>query len=169
MPPRMESKVTTRAAVTQIDIIEKVAEAEGWDYDRSNDNELRALVDGQFADYQLEFTWMPDIDVLHLACGAELKIPQHRHAEVQALATLYNESLWVGHFDFWAKEGMVMHRQSMPLPAGIEIDPAQIFQMVGTALAHCEEALPAFNFVVWGGQSAQEAYSASRFETQGTA
>ena len=95
---------------------------------------------------------MDDIEALHLACAFDLKVPERRRAEVQQLIALINEQLWVGHFDLWTKDGMVMFRHALVLAGGVEASGKQCEALLGTALEACERYFPAFQFVVWAGK-----------------
>ena len=95
---------------------------------------------------------MDDIEALHLACAFDLKVPERRRAEVQQLISLVNEQLWVGHFDLWTQDGMVMFRHALVLAGGVEASSQQCEALLGTALDACERYFPAFQFVVWAGK-----------------
>ena len=122
---------------------------------------------GKWTDYQVSYTWMFDIEALHLACAFELKVPERRRDEVQQLISLINEQMWVGHFDLWTQDGMVMYRHALVLAGGVEASSRQCEALLGTALDACERYFPAFQFVVWAGKPAREALDAAMFETAG--
>ena len=63
---------------------------------------------------------MFDIEALHLACAFELKVPDRCRVEVQQLISLINEQLWVGHFDLWTQDGLVMYRHALVLAGGVD-------------------------------------------------
>ncbi len=151
-----------------LDLIETLAASHEWNFERSND-ELTMLIGGNWCDYQLSLTWMQDIEALHLASAFDLKIPDHRLAETQKLIALVNEQLWVGHFDLWTVEGMVMFRYALLLPGGVHATTEQCQAMINAGLEACESYFPTFQFVVWAGKTAREAVDASMFETMGEA
>jgi hypothetical protein len=151
-----------------LDVVERLATGNDWSFERAGDDEITILVTGRWTDYQLSYTWMGDIEALHLACAFDLKIPERRRAEAQALITLINEQLWVGHFDLWVKEGMVMYRHALVL-AGVETSGRQCEALLSTALDTCERYFTAFQFVVWAGKEAKEALAAAMFDTSGEA
>ena len=152
-----------------LDVVERVAAANGWSFERASDEEITLLVTGKWSDYQLSYTWMFDIEALHLACAFELKVPERRHAEVQQLVSLINEQMWVGHFDLWTQDGLVMYRHALVLAGGVMASGRQCEALLATALDACERYFPAFQFVVWAGKPAREALDAAMFETQGQA
>ena len=117
----------------------------------------------------MSFTWMNDIEALHLACAFDLKVPERRRSEVQQLIALINEQLWVGHFDLWVQDGLVMYHHALVLAGGVEASGRQCEALLATALDACERYFPAFQFVVWAGKPAREALDAAMFDTQGQA
>jgi len=80
-----------------------------------------------------------------------------------------NEQLWIGHFDLWTQDGMVMFRHALVLAGGVEATSQQCQAMLSSALEGCEGYFPAFQFVVWAGKPAREALDAAMFETSGEA
>ena len=112
---------------------------------------------------------MHDIEALHLACAFDLKVPERRRAEVQQLISLINEQMWVGHFDLWPQDGIVMFRHALVLAGGVEASSRQCETLLSNALDACERYFPAFQFVVWAGKAAREALDAAMFETPGEA
>jgi hypothetical protein len=152
-----------------LDVVEQLATAHEWSFARASEDEVTILVAGQWSDYQVSFTWMPDIEALHLACAFELKVAERRRAEVVELASLINEQLWVGHFDVWINDGIVMFRQALVLTGGVAATDAQCEALLGFALDACERHYQAFQFVLWAGKSPREALETSLFETSGQA
>jgi len=150
-------------------VVEDVAADNNWAFERSGDDEVTIVSKGEWTDYQLSFTWMGEIEALHLACAFDMKIPASRRGEVQRLIAAINEQLWIGHFDIWTHTGMIMHRQALVLPGGITASTAQCESMLAGAIHACERYYPALQFVVWAGKSAQEAMSAAMFDTEGEA
>jgi len=152
-----------------LDVVERLASGNDWSFERASDDEITILVTGKWTDYQLSYTWMGDIEALHLACAFDLKVPERRRGEVTALISLINEQMWVGHFDLWMQEGIVMFRHALVLTGGVEASGTQCEALLGTALDACERNFAAFQFVVWAGKSAREALDATMFETSGEA
>jgi hypothetical protein len=160
---------TEQSRVNPLDVVERVAATNGWSFERAGDDEITLLVTGKWSDYQVSFTWMFDLEALHLACAFELKVPERRVAEVQMLIRLINEQMWIGHFDLWPAEGLTMYRNALVLAGGVEATSRQCEALLCTALDGCERYFPAFQFVVWAGKPAREALDAAMFETQGQA
>jgi hypothetical protein len=150
-------------------VVEDIAADNNWAFERSGEDEVTIVSKGDWTDYQLSFTWMAEIEALHLACAFDMKIPTARRGEVQRLIAAVNEQLWVGHFDIWTHTGMIMYRQALLLPGGLTASAAQCESMLVGAIHACERYYPAFQFVVWAGKNAAEAMSAAMFDTEGEA
>ena len=155
--------------INPLDVVERVAGTHDWSFERASEDEINIVVGGRWTDYQVSFTWMTDIEALHLACAFDMKIPPARRAEVQRLIAAVNEQLWIGHFDIWTHTGMIMYRQALVLPGGLTASTAQCEAMLVGAIHACERYYPAFQFVVWAGKTASEAMSAAMFDTDGEA
>jgi hypothetical protein len=160
---------TEQPRANPLEVVESMAASNDWSFERAGEDEITLLVTGKWSDYQISFTWMFDIEALHLACAFELKVPERNRAEVQQLISLINEQMWVGHFDLWTKDGIVMYRHALVLAGGVTASGRQCEALLGTALDACERYFPAFQFVVWAGKTAREALDAAMFETQGRA
>ncbi len=133
--------------------VEDIAAENNWPFERSGEDEVTIVSKGSWTDYQLSFTWMAEIEALHLASAFDMKIPSARRAEVQRLIAAINEQLWVGHFDIWTHTGMIMYRQALVLPGGLTASAAQCGVMLAGAIHACERYYPAFQFVVWAGKT----------------
>jgi len=161
--------LTDHPRTNPLDVVERIAAINDWSFERAGDDEITMLVGGKWSDYQVSFTWMHDIEALHLACAFDLKVPERRRSEVQQLIALVNEQLWIGHFDLWTQDGMVMFRHALVLAGGGEATSPQCQALLSRALAACEGYFPAYQFVVWAGKPARQALDAAMFETSGEA
>lgn len=152
-----------------VDVIEHVAALEDWLFERSGADEITVSITGRWAEYHVSFSWMEDVEALHLACAFDLKVTEPRRAEAMRLLTLVNEQMWLGHFDLWSGEGVVMYRHSLLLSGGAEPTARQVEGMLTAAIEACDRYYQAFQFVVWAGKPAQEALEGALFETMGRA
>jgi hypothetical protein len=152
-----------------LDVVERLAAGNDWSFERASEDEINILINGRWTDYQVSFTWMGALEALHLACAFDLKVPDRRRSEVQQLIAQMNEQMWVGHFDLWPNDGMVMFRHALVLAGGVEASGEQCQSVLATALEACERYFPAFQFVLWAGKPAREALDAALFETSGEA
>ena len=152
-----------------LDVVERMAAGNNWPFERPGEDEIALVVTGRWTNYQVSFTWMGDIETLHLACAFDMKVPEQRSANVQKLIALINEQMWIGHFDVWSQNGVIMFRHALVLAGGGIASNRQCEAVLATALDSCERYFPAFQFVIWAGKSAREAMDAAMFETTGQA
>jgi hypothetical protein len=160
---------TGERQLNPVDVVERVAALNEWSFERAGDDEITISVTGRWTAYQVAFTWMDDIEALHLACAFDLKVPERRRAEVLALISHVNEQMWVGHFDLWSHDGVVMFRHALVLAGGVEASGRQCEVLLDAAIDACERYYQAFQFVVWAGTGARQAMDAAVFETSGEA
>jgi hypothetical protein len=165
--PQIQLSEQSRA--NPLDVVEGIVSDNDWAFERAGNDELTMVVKGRWSDYQVSFTWLHDLEALHLACAFELKVPENRRNEVLKLIAMSNEQLWIGHFDLWAADGLVMFRHSLVLAGGVEATSQQCQVLLSRALDSCEGYYPAFQFVVWAGKPARAALDAAIFETSGEA
>jgi hypothetical protein len=155
--------------VNPVDVVEHLAAVKEWTFDRAADDEIAISVTGRWTDYHLSFTWMDEIEALHMACAFDCRVPERRRMEVLALIAQVNEQLWLGHFDLWSRDGVIMFRHSLILAGGTEPTSRQCEVLLEAALDACERYYQAFQFVVWAGKPAREAMDAAMFDTLGEA
>ncbi|HEX5599101.1 MAG TPA: YbjN domain-containing protein [Hyphomicrobiaceae bacterium] len=151
-----------------IDIVEQIAHNNGWACDRTADDEVTLIVAGSWTDYHLSLNWREDLEVLHLACAFDFKVPDNRLTEIYKLIAQINEQLWLGHFDLWTQEGLIMFRHGLMLNGALATPP-QVEALLKAALEACERYYQAFQFVVWAGKESREALVSTMFHTEGQA
>jgi hypothetical protein len=161
--------VSPEPAPNPLDIVEEIVAANQWPFDRTSEDELVVEITGKWCDYRLYFMWRDDLSALHFTCAFDARVPDTRRREVHDLLALINEKLWLGHFDVSLEEGMPMFRHTVPLRGLSGASVEQLEDLVDSAFTECERFYPAFQFVIWGGKSAQEAIAAALFETVGEA
>src|SRR5215213_4661091 len=110
--------------------VEDIAAENNWAFERSGEDEVTIVSKGSWTDYQLSFTWMAEIEALHLACAFDMKIPQARLAEVQRLIAAINEQLWVGHFDLSTHTTILIHLHPLFLPNRLTSSTAQCYAIL---------------------------------------
>jgi hypothetical protein len=152
-----------------VDVVEHMAGLKDWSFDRAGDDEITISIEGRWTSYHAAFTWLDEIEALHLACAFDLKVPDRRRSEVLDLIAQVNEQLWIGHFDLWRKDGVVMFRHALILAGGVEASGRQCEVVLDAAVEACERYYQAFQFVIWAGRPACEAIEASLLETSGEA
>ncbi|GBU19062.1 MULTISPECIES: YbjN domain-containing protein [Methylobacterium] len=152
-----------------LDVVERLASLRDWMFDRAETDEMSVAMEGRFADYQVAFTWIEDVEALHVACAFDIKVPDRLRGEVLKLVSMINEQLWIGHFDLWSTESVVMFRHSLVLAGGAAPTDPQCAMLLKSAVEACERYYQAFQFVLWAGKPAREALDAVLFETEGEA
>lgn len=151
-----------------VDLVEQVASMHDWSIDRTNEDELTLAVAGSWTDYNVSLNWREDLETLHIACAFDFKVPDNRLGEVYRLIAQINEQLWLGHFDLWSHEGLIMFRQGLMLNGAVAT-PGQCEALLRAALEACERYYQAFQFVVWAGKDAKQALASTMFQTEGEA
>jgi hypothetical protein len=156
------------AETNPVDLMERVAQTHDWAFDRVTDDELTMVVAGSWTDYHVSLNWRHDLESLHLASAFEFKVPDNRLNEVYRLIAQINEQMWLGHFDLWKDEGLIMFRHGLMLNGAVATVP-QCEALLRAALESCERYYQAFQFVVWAGKESREALVSTMFETEGQA
>ncbi|MEL6375265.1 MAG: YbjN domain-containing protein [Pseudomonadota bacterium] len=151
-----------------VDLIEQLALGHDWACERAAEDELTLVVAGTWTDYHVSLNWRDDLEALHLACAFDFKVPANRQLEVYKLVAQINEQMWLGHFDLWAREGLIMFRHGLMLN-GAMATQRQCEALLRAALEACERYYQAFQFVVWAGKDAHGALHSTLFETEGRA
>ncbi len=160
---------TPEAVNNPLDLLEQVAAAHEWPCQRQSDEEFAAEIPGQWAGYRLWSSWHPEVGVLHLSCTLDLEVPDAERKPIHTLLALANEKLWLGHFELWSEERLPVFRHSVLFREGMMASRELIEDLVEIALNECDRFYPAFQFVVRGGQTPEEALTAALLETEGEA
>ena len=137
--------------------------------ERVDQAELHLAMPGAWRDAGVWFTWRPELSTIQMGAPLEIKVPDNRIAEAARLITLVNERLWIGHFDLWSEENTIIYRNAVVLPEAGAIDNVQAQCLISGASEAIDRFFPAFNYLVWGGKTPEEALEASLFDTVGTA
>jgi hypothetical protein len=165
----MASASMKYARVTNpVDLVEHVAATHDWPCERSSTDELTLVVAGTWTDYNVSLNWRDDLESLHLACAFDFKVPDSRLPEIYRLVAQINEQLWLGHFDVWTQDGLIMFRHGLMLN-GATATTRQCEALLKAALEACERYYQAFQFVVWAGKESREALVSTMFQTEGQA
>ena len=151
-----------------VDLFEEIAGRNDWGCERNGADELTVTVAGQWCDYHVSLNWREDLETLHIACAFDAKVPANRLTEVYRLIAQINEQLWVGHFDVWLQEGLIMFRHGLMLNGALATTH-QCEALLKAAFEACERYYQAFQFVVWAGKGSREALTSTMFETEGRA
>jgi hypothetical protein len=169
MVSSLRPETEEEAGGNPLDLVEQVAIANEWPFQRQNDDELAAEISGHWCQYRMWFCWHPELGVMHLSCALEMKVPANKREPIYALLAMANEKLWLGHFDLWSDENLPVFRHALLLREGISVSGELMEDLVDIAVTECERFYPAFQFVIWGGKPPLEALTAAMLETEGEA
>lgn len=151
-----------------LDVVEHVLTAENLPFDRTEDGDLAFSLAGDWKDYELWFAWRPEGECLQLCLSMDLTLkPSQRAAAFELLAAV-NPRVWLGHFELW-DDGEIVFRHGMPLMTNEQPSLAQAAAMIDVAVECADRFYPAFDFLVRGSKSPQDAIAACMFETVGEA
>ena len=161
-------------ASAPIDMLEQYFASHNWSFERDGDEEIVTTVKGSWSDYELRALWREDDRVLQFIALTGINAtaargdPETRANLFETLA-LVNEQLWIGHFDIWQAEGVVMYRNTLLLAGQAEVTNEQMEALIETAVDTCERHRLAFDFAVRGGRNAKDALALALMETVGEA
>jgi hypothetical protein len=165
----MSMTVIGHDAANPLDTMEQIISANDRAFDRPSDSEMAAEAPGRWCDYGLFFSWSHEISAMHFTCAFDLKAPEKRRAALYELLALANERLWIGHFGMEADDGMPVFRHAVLLRGAAGASAESLEDMVDIAITECERFFPAFQFVLWGGKTPQDALAAAMLECVGEA
>ena len=152
-----------------LDVVEHVLTAENLEFDRTEDGDLAFALTGDWKDYELWFAWRPEADCLQLCLSLDLRAGKRARGHAYELVSLINQRVWLGHFEVWAEDGEIVFRHAMSLPTGDRPTLAQAASMIDAAVEAADRFYPAFDFMLKGSKSPQDAIAACMFETMGAA
>ncbi len=152
-----------------LDVVEHVLNAENLDFDRTEDGDLAFAITGDWKDYELWFAWRPEADCLQLCLSLDMRAAKTKRTAAHHLISLINQRVWLGHFEVWTEDGEVIYRHAMSLPVGDKPTLAQAASMIDSAVEAADRFHPAFDFLLKGGKTPEEAMAACMFETVGSA
>jgi hypothetical protein len=163
------SEEFSESPANPLDSLEEWVMANEWPFDRSSEHELVVEAGGQWCDYRLFFVWREDLHALYYTSVFDCRVAEEKRLSAIELTAMVNEKLWLGHFEIGSEDGLPMFRYTMlsrgPGPLALE----QLEDVIDISLVECERFYPALQFVVWAGQTPQEAVASSMMETVGEA
>jgi len=162
------SDETVLMANDPLEVVEHVLAAENLEFDRTDEGELAFNLAGDWREYELWFAWRPEGDCLQLYLSLDLDVTAEQKAAAYELMATVNPRVWLGHFEMW-NSGEIVFRHGMALSMGETPSLAQTAAMIDVAMEAADRFYPAFDFLVRGSKSPQEAVAACMFETMGEA
>ena len=156
-----------------LDLIEQIVSAHEWPYDRRSEEEMTVFVAGTWSEYSLHFAWSEqaarDFGGLQIVCAFDGRVPDGTRNNVHELLARINAQMWIGHFDIVNEENLLMFRHGVLVPSASGATSEQCENLIDIALSECDRYFQAFQFVLWGGKSPEDALAAALFETVGEA
>jgi len=151
------------------DLAEQLVTDRDWLFDRPDEAELVAEVSGNWCNYSIWFAWQPDLGGLIFSCAYDTKIPEKQRSKVLPLLAAVNEKMWLGHFDMGSEDGLVMFRHALLLRGGQGATSEQLDDLLDIAMSECNRFYPAFQSVLWGGNTVEQALEIALLDTVGEA
>lgn len=153
-----------------LELVESCLTEAGWDFQRDEqDATLQCIAGSHWGDMGAMFANRNEPPALHFSITLDVKPTSARRMQIAELVMMANERLWLGHFDYWADEQVIIFRHALPMLDRSEPDPGEVRAVLAAGLDAVNMFVPAFNFVIWAGKTPTEAMEAAMFETAGEA
>lgn len=156
-------------AADPLDLVEACLESAGWDHERDHDSAVQCIANTRWGEMGALIASRREPPGLHFTLTLDLKPTVARAPAIAKLVLMANERLWLGHFDYWIEDNIVLFRHTIPMLDRDEPHPGEIRALLAAATDAVNMFVPAFNFVIWAGKSPEEAMDAAMFETDGEA
>jgi hypothetical protein len=152
-----------------VDMLAALFEARGWSFELDGEDEITAEYKGSWASYQLRAIWREEDNALQLIILPDITVPTDKRPIVYTALGLINEQLWLGHFDMWSANGILLFRHGSLMASNglLGVDQAQT--IIDVAIDECERFYPVFQFIIWGDKTPEEAIASAMIETHGEA
>lgn len=152
-----------------LDLAEQLILDREWLCDRPVEEELVAEVQGSWCNFRIWFAWQPDLNALVFSCAYDIKIPEKSRSKIHPLLASINERMWLGHFDLGSEDGVIMFRHALLLRGSHQVTAEQFEDLIDIAMGECNRFYPAFQSVLWGGNTIDEALQFALLDTVGEA
>lgn len=152
-----------------LDLVEACLESAGWEHQRDEDTTIQCIAQSRWGEMGALFAARREPPALHFTLTLDLKPTAARTNAISKLVLMANERLWLGHFDYWIEDSVLLFRHTLPMLDREEPDQGEIRAVLAAATDAVNMFVPAFNFVIWAGKTPEEAIDAALFETDGEA
>ena len=157
------------AEIHPIDLVEHIAEHHDWEFDRIADDQIAMAVEGQWRTYSITLAWSVYDQTLRLICTFEMEPPEDRVPALYEALNRVNDMCWAGAFTYWAEQKLMVYRYGLVMAGGQGVSPDQVDTLIKAAVLSAERFYPAFQLVVWGDRTPQEALQVAIAEAYGRA
>ncbi len=158
-----------RDETAPLEMLAALFNARGWGFEVASDEEIAAEFKGSWTSYQIRAIWREEDNALQLLVMPDVNVPSDKRDDIYKALGLINEQLWLGHFDLWSSNGILLFRHGSLLPPSGMLGVDQAQTIIDVALDECERFYPVFQFIIWGGKSPEDALASALIETHGEA
>jgi len=155
--PSLAAVLPNRA--NPLDVFERIAIAEHYDYERLDVFEINISLRGRWGSHDLSLRWSAAEEHIQVFLILESRSPSGRTDAICRLMSLLNERLRAGHFDYWDRNASMVFRHNISLRGGAKLGVEQAMDIISTALHAAESGFPASQYVIWAGKTPEEALS----------
>lgn len=155
--------------VNPLDTLELMVSHNEWPYERLGDEEIVAAITGEWCDFHMRYLWLDDQNILQCAGQMDVRVQSKKRTDILELITTLNERIDLGHFSVWSDDDSIMFRHAIMLPTNAADVTAACEMTTRAIIAEIDRYFPVFQFVIWGGKSADDAIEAAMLETVGNA
>ncbi|VAW03024.1 FIG01224314: hypothetical protein [hydrothermal vent metagenome] len=152
-----------------VDMLSAFFEARGWPVDHISDEEISVKIKGNWTSYQLRAIWRGEDHVLQLLLLPDIRVAEEKKSVIYEALGLINEQLWLGHFDLWSNNNMLLFRHATMLGGSGMLGLDQAQAIVDMAIEEWERFYPVFQFVLWSDKSPKDAIEHAMIDTVGEA
>ena len=99
----------------------------------------------------------------------EIRVPEEKTGVIYETLGLINEQLWLGHFDLWSNNNVLLFRHATLLGGSGMLGLDQAQTIVDLAIEEWERFYPVFQFVLWSDKSPKDAIEHAMVDTVGEA
>ena len=157
------------ADAAPVDMLAALFEARGWAVEEHTEDEIAGEIQGSWAKYQVKAVWRSMDNVLQLICVPDIRVAKDKRTAAYELLSLVNEQMWLGHFDLWSNGGVIIYRHGVLLSDDGMLSVNQAQALIESAVEDCDRFYPAFQFVLWGDKSPEDALDAALVDAAGEA
>ncbi|MFT3687882.1 YbjN domain-containing protein [Paenirhodobacter sp.] len=152
-----------------IDMVEMMAVAQQWDFDRITEDQIAMTVTGQWRTYSITLAWSARDETLRLISTFDMEPPQGRLPQLLDLLNRINDQVWAGAFTWWNDHKLMVWRHGLILAGGQVPGEDQIDRLIGAAVSSSEQFYPAMQLTCWGGETPERAMQVAIAEAYGRA
>lgn len=160
--PRLNAVLPSR--INPLDVFERIAIAENYDYERLDVFEVNVSLSGRWGLHDLSLRWDAAEEQVQVFLVLESRSPSGRTQELTSLMALLNERLRAGHFDYWTRNASLVYRHNISLKGGASLGVEQAMDIMAMAINAAEWGFPASQYVIWARQTPEQALNKALLE-----